>query len=172
MNRDRFLKHSAGKNTGRRLAVIVAAVAIATVSCSILAFASRGGNPSPGVYVPAVNNQPELASAAATAQSERPNELIRIVRVFIHPEEMYPGAFVVKPGKIRLEVENETLSDVSLVVERVIPGQAHERAAALRIVNHGKRNRQELALGAGEYVFYEESRPQQQGRIIVDQQAR
>ena len=95
------------------------------------------------------------------------NESVRTIRVFIHPEDIYPSAAHVKPGKLRLVAENETQTDVSLIVERVSPGQS-QRVGAVKTVNHAKRSPQEITLGAGEYVFYEESRPQQKGRIIVD----
>ena len=109
---------------------------------------------------------------APTENVQGQDRLIRTIRVFIHPEDIYPGSVVVKPGKIDLVIENETQAEVSLVVERVNPGQSRQSVTALRTVNRLKRNRQELTLGAGVYAFYEESRPQQQGKIIVDPQDR
>lgn len=125
---------------------------------------SDTGNSLPNSTVP--------VSAATPGMVQGQGRLVQTLRVFVHPEDIYPGSVVVKPGKIDLVVESETLTDVSLVVERVDPGQAHQRVAAVRTINRSKRNHQELTLGAGVYAFYEESRPQQQGKIIVDPQER
>ena len=112
------------------------------------------------------SSMPVVASTAENVPGQ--GRFVQTIRVFIHPEDIYPGSVVVKPGKIDLVAENETLTEVSLVVERVNPGQAHQSVAAVRTVDRLKRNRQELTLDAGLYVFYEESRPRQQGKIIVD----
>jgi hypothetical protein len=97
-----------------------------------------------------------------------PGRLAQTIRVFIHPEDIYPGAVLVKPGPIDLVVENQTQADVSMVVERVSPGQVNQSIASLKTVDHRSRNQQGLTLTPGMYVFYEESRPYQQGKIIVD----
>ena len=151
----------------KRMAILV--IAIVLVAGAIL-FSRRieGAGAATGDLL--ASTPPALTAAAA--QEKGQGELIRTIRVFIHPDDIYPSGVVVKPGKIRLTAENETLSDIALIVERVNPGQARQSVAALRTVNQGKRIRQELTLGAGEYIFYEESRPQQQGRIIVKPQDR
>ena len=121
-----------------------------------------------GVATPAANRPPH----PAPAQVGEPAGLIPTVRVFIHPDDIYPGAVVLKPGKFRLLVENETVGDVALVVEQVSPGQSRQPVATVRTINQGKRARQEMALVAGEYVYYEASRPQQQGRLIINSKDR
>lgn len=112
--------------------------------------------------------QERLSSTSAQAQIS----LMQTVRVFIHPEDIYPGSVVVRPGRINLVVENETLTDVSLVVELLNPGQSPQGIALVRTPARLKRSPRELTLGAGVYTFYEESRPYQQGKIIVDPRAR
>jgi len=107
-------------------------------------------------------------TAYVARQDQGPPQFTRTIRVFIHPEDIYPGVVVVKPGRVRLVAENQTQTDVSLIIERVIPGQSRQGVAAVRTANHAKRKHQDVALGEGEYVFYEESRPEQRGRIIVD----
>lgn len=110
----------------------------------------------------------EASSNMRPAQEKTQKELTQTVRVFIHPEDIYCDVITVRPGKIRLVAENKTQSDVSLVLERVNPGQSPQTVAQVRTVDRGIRNMHELTVGAGEYVFYEESRPQQQGKIIVN----
>jgi hypothetical protein len=78
-----------------------------------------------------------------------------------------PAVIRAEPGPVTLHAENETGGDVVLVLERVNPGRGGERAARVVTSREGKRSRQELELGAGEYVFYEESRPELTGRLIV-----
>ena len=141
--------------------LILATAAIIYSRCIEGASSSAGALP-----VATIPASVSIASKPVRGQGQ--SEFIRTIRVFVHPEDIYPGVAFVKPGKIGLVVENETQADVSLVVERVSPGQAPQSVTAVRTVNHGKRNRQDLTLGTGEYVFYEESRPQQRGRIVVD----
>ena len=142
------------------LAIVIALFAGAAIALRRLASANVTDKP------PA---SPTARSAVLAArQAKGQGEFIQTIRVFIHPEDIYPGVVVVKPGKVYLEAENETQSDVSLIVERMNPGQARQGVAAVRTTNQAKRNHQEVTLGAGEYVYYEESRPQQQGKIIVD----
>ena len=100
----------------------------------------------------------------SAAQGQR--EVKSSVRVFIHPDDIYPAVVAVPPGKVIISAENNTLKDIALVVERLSNrGQGVARVTAAR---RDKRNRQEFTLGTGEYIFYEESRPNRYGKLIVD----
>jgi hypothetical protein len=154
------------KLSSRRIAacgILLIVAAGANISSRRIEGASSSAGALPVGAMPATD-----AIASTAVQGQGQSEFIQTIRVFIHPEDLYPGIVTVRPGKVRLVAENETLTDVSLVVERVSPGQARQTVAGIRTVDPAKRDRQELTLGTGEYVFYEESRPQQQGRIIVD----
>ncbi|HXG94388.1 MAG TPA: hypothetical protein VNN73_18735 [Blastocatellia bacterium] len=105
--------------------------------------------------------------ASATPQG-RPAAIHRqLVRVWVHNDDIYPYVVRVKPGRILLVVENRTLTDITLIVERVLPGQARQLAARVSAVRKAIRVNGEFVLGAGEYVFYEESQPDVKGTIIV-----
>ena len=111
------------------------------------------------------------AAAAATgaAQTGQP-EFKSTVLVFIHPDDIYPRVARVRPGKVIISAENNTQKDVAVVVEPALsPGQPVGRVPSLV---PDKRNRQEFTLAEGEYVFYEESRPKRQGRLIADPKLR
>ena len=97
-------------------------------------------------------------------------ERSQLVRVFVHIEDIYPDEAHVRPGKVLLVSENETQKDVSLVVEKVKPGQQARGIAVVRTPHIDRRARQELTLDEGEYVFYEATRPGLQGKLIVDSQ--
>lgn len=106
------------------------------------------------------------SSASPIAQTEKTPRLL--VRVWIHNEDLYPNVVRVRPGAIYLRAENETLGDVALAIESDRPGQAPVRLASLRTSRQEKRVSQEIQLGVGEYVFYEESRPELRGTLIVE----
>lgn len=107
-----------------------------------------------------------------TAQGQGRVEHRQLVRVFVHGDDIYPRSILIRPGKLLVVAENETQSDISLVVEKLNPGRAPDAVARVKTPHLGKRNRQELTLGAGEYEFYEESQPHLRGKIIVDPQTR
>ena len=97
-------------------------------------------------------------------------ERSQLVRIFVHGDDLYPDVVRVTAGKVLLVAENETLKDIFLVVERKNDGQPQQAIALVKTPHLDKRARRELTLDAGEYVFYEESQPQLQGRLIVDPQ--
>jgi hypothetical protein len=92
----------------------------------------------------------------------------QVVTIWVHGEDIYPGVVRARPGRVRLRAENETQSDIVLIVERVTTGQARQEAARVHASRNIKRKDQELHLGAGEYIFYEESRPEITGTLIVE----
>ena len=109
-----------------------------------------------------------VARSASSTQSQPAVERRQLVRVFVHSDDIYPSLVAVEPGKILLVAENETHSDISLVVEKSSAGQSRQRVTKLAAAERNKRNRQELTLGVGEYVFYEESNPTVVGKLIVE----
>jgi hypothetical protein len=90
------------------------------------------------------------------------------IRVWIQGNDIRPSVIHTRPGPLRLSVENASGADVSLVIEKVLPGRASLRAASMRTLSRTKRATQEIELGVGEYIFYEESRPDITGRLIVE----
>jgi hypothetical protein len=92
----------------------------------------------------------------------------QLVRIFVHGDDLYPDVVRVTAGKVLIVAENETQKDIFLVVERKTDGQPQQGIALVKTPHLDKRARRELTLEAGEYVFYEESQPQLQGRLIVD----
>jgi hypothetical protein len=102
------------------------------------------------------------------AQPGNPNK--PMIRVFVHNEDIYPDVIRTRPGTVRIRAENETLSDISLVIERITPGQSNQRLANIRTMHQAKRDEQESVLGVGEYFYYDEARPEIKGRLIVEPQ--
>jgi len=116
-----------------------------------------------GVHAPSTVTQPRVGTSTVL---QGPREFKSTVRIFIHPDDIYPPVVAVRPGKVIISAENNAQRNVALIVERVLdPGRAVARVPAAA---QDKRNRQEYTLGAGDYVFYEESRPLRQGKLIVD----
>jgi len=114
---------------------------------------------------------PPAPASAATPRQGRPEaEYKQMIRVWVHNDGIYPSIVYATPGKIVLRAENETRSDVSLIVERVLLGQANARLTRLITQNQAKRVHEERVLGAGEYVFYDEARPEYKGTLIVEAQ--
>jgi hypothetical protein len=98
----------------------------------------------------------------------QPSAHVQSLRVFVHGEDIYPLVARVRPGRLMLNAENETQSDVALVIEKIVPGQAGRIIASVSTQNRAKRSAQEVDIGAGEYVFYEQSQPEVRGRLIVE----
>lgn len=118
----------------------------------------------------ASTSTPAPASAASPRQGSPNAEYKQMIRVWVHNDGIYPSVVYATPGKIVLRAENETRSDVSLIVERVLPGQANAQLTRLTTQSQAKRVFEERSLGAGEYVFYDEARPEYKGTLIVEAQ--
>lgn len=144
----------------RRLQLKLTLVLALIVSCSAIALVSRA------------NNQPLSGAirieASAPAQAQTREVPRQLVRVFVHLDDIYPSIVRVKPGNLLLRAENETLSDISVILERVLPGQSGELVTRASTTGRAKRADNRLTLGVGEYVFFEESRPEVQGKLIVE----
>jgi hypothetical protein len=146
------------KHTSMRVLPVVLLVSVLVVTVAFSKRPGVGGEAS-SFKVVASTEIPR-----GTAQSQK--EFKSTVRVFIHPDDIYPAIVTVRPGKVVLSAENNTIAAVNLVVESVSsPGQ---RAAHISASAQDKRVRQEYTLAPGEYIFYEESRPGRYGRLLVD----
>lgn len=122
------------------------------------------------VVVSRVGSREVVASVSATgnaAQGRSQSERGQLVRVWVHGDAIYPPVIYAQPGKILFKADNETQSDISLVIERVTPGQANARVTQLGTQRKARRVGQEMTLGAGEYVLYEATQPEIRTRLIV-----
>lgn len=90
------------------------------------------------------------------------------IRIWVHGDDVRPKVIHAWPGPVLLTAENETGADVSLVVERVLPGQANGLTARVPTLRRLKRANRELSLAVGEYLFYEAGRPNIRGSILVE----
>jgi hypothetical protein len=91
----------------------------------------------------------------------------QLVRIFAHGEDIYPPVIYARPGKILITAENETQSDITIVLQRVGTGLGLNSVGTVSTDRKSKRARQEFTLGAGEYAFYEEAQPDFKGLLIV-----
>jgi hypothetical protein len=107
------------------------------------------------------------AQPAAAIQSPSESGRGQLVRIWIHGEDIYPSIVRVRPGRVLLVAENETQSDVDVVLERVLPDHARQNVARVSCAQKAKRADGEVTLGAGEYVFYEQTQPEVKGTLIV-----
>ncbi len=90
------------------------------------------------------------------------------IRVWVFKDRLRPDLIYAGAGRAIIRVENETGEDVSLVVERLIPERAGTILKKVKTKDKRKRAHEELTLEAGEYIFYEESRPEVRGRLVVE----
>lgn len=107
-------------------------------------------------------------AATATAPQSRSASYPQLVRVWLHGDAVYPPVIRARAGKILLRAENQTQSDVALVLERVLPAAARQRAARVRTASKALRADMVLALAVGEYEFYDEAFPEARGTLIVE----
>ncbi len=107
-------------------------------------------------------------AAPLSSQGQGDTEPRQSIRVWLHGDSLYPDLILARPGKIFLRAENQTQSDVTLVLERVVAGEAPQELTRVSTLRKGKRASQEMTLSEGEYIFYEESNPKLQGRLIIE----
>lgn len=90
------------------------------------------------------------------------------LRVWVHPDGVRPTRIRTLPGRVVLRVRNETVVDAVLVVDQVSSGQGLLPVVRVAMTGLDRRGLQsEVVLAAGEYVYYNESRPQFKGRLSV-----
>ncbi len=135
----------ANKSSARRVVLIGAIVAVSVAGAGLL-----------------------RPSAKATAPQDRSKDYPQLIRIWMHGEAIYPPIIRAKPGKILLRAENRTQTDVALVLDRLLPGAARQRAARVSTVSRAQRADLVLALGVGEYEYYDEGFPEAKGKLIVE----
>lgn len=118
------------------------------------------------------NNEKELTlslsgTTALASQTVTRNIYKPTIRIWIHGDSIRPSLIRATPGVVVLRAENETRSDVSLVVEKVLLGETLP-VARIITTNGGRRARGELVVEAGEYIYYDAARPQIKGSLIVE----
>ncbi len=144
-------------NTSIKRAILIGALLLLLASVAAL---TRWTGIAEGVVRP--------SAAPLSSQGEGDTEPRQSIRVWLHGDSLYPDLILARPGKIFLRAENQTQSDVTLVLERVVAGQAPQELSRVSTLRKGKRAGQEMALSEGEYIFYEESNPKLQGRLIIE----
>ena len=162
-------KNSLNKYFPKRstLAGVVLMLVATVAAVAIVATISRRAKAAAGVEA-ASRGGARPANPTTPAQTPGLVEQRQVIRVFVHGDDIYPDVAWAKAGKIAIRAENEMLKDVALVVERFIPGKAPLGVARVGTQSRGKRAEQELTLEAGEYAYYEESRPEIHGKLIVE----
>ncbi|MEW6209452.1 MAG: hypothetical protein AB1631_13865 [Acidobacteriota bacterium] len=110
---------------------------------------------------------PSVSASGSEAQERGQTQHRQLVRVWVHGDAIQPPVIYAQPGRILFKADNETQSDISLVIERVNPGQANARVTAMGTQRKAKRVGQEMTLSPGEYAVYEESQPQYRATLIV-----
>jgi hypothetical protein len=126
-------------------------VLASAAACSVLGFVSRANS-----------------GMEPTKPLPQQPALVQSLRVFVHGDDIYPLTARRRPGRLLVNAENETQSDIVVVFEKVIAGRSNQRVTSIAARVSAKRSAQEVTLGAGEYVFYEESHPDVRGELIVE----
>ena len=108
------------------------------------------------------------SSVTATAPQGLSAKYPQLIRVWMHGDMIYPTVVHARPGRVLLRAENQTQTDVALVLERVLPGAARQRTARVNTVSKALRAEQLLTVGVGEYEFYDEAFPEAKGKLIVE----
>ena len=108
------------------------------------------------------------SSATATAPQGLSAKYPQLIRIWMHGDMIYPPVVRARPGRILLRAENQTQTDVALVLERLLPGAARQRTARVNTTSKALRAEQLLTVGAGEYEFYDEAFPEAKGKLIVE----
>jgi hypothetical protein len=107
------------------------------------------------------------AGRIPTAQAAPQKPVGQLLRVFVWGDTIYPAAAHVRPGLLKLRLENQTAADVSLVVTDP-KSSTGAPVASLGTANKEIRTEQVVQLAPGEYVFYERNHTTVKGILIVD----
>jgi len=89
------------------------------------------------------------------------------VRVWIHGDGIRPQIVHAKPGLVNLTLENKTILNAEIMIERLLPNQAVTPIGTITISPERARGNQELLLDEGEYVLYERGRPRFKAKLVV-----
>jgi hypothetical protein len=149
-----------------RLAIAAAATVLAAIAVGTVA--RRSARASGALRAMSANPATETASFMPPAQVVPGGPPLQTLRVWIHAGAVYPYVLHAMPGPAQIWVENETQSEVTLAIERVLPGSAASQSAAtIGTADHMMGPTQMVVLGVGSYVFYEQSNPSARGIIDV-----
>jgi len=139
-----------GRLRARAILLVTFAIGISLMAFGVVHTHSRNGKAR------------ENAKAAFVGEFRQP------VRIFVHGDRVSPNLIYVGTNQFLLQVENVTTSDIRLKVEQHLASGEKKILNVISTIGNGKRTSQNMELEAGEYVFYEESRPSLRGKIIVD----
>jgi hypothetical protein len=150
----------------RRLGVMLVTATAALAATGMGAIARRaakaGGKLSADVAVTA----PVLATTGTQVQAG--GAPLQALRVWVHAGAVYPYVLHAMPGPAQVWIENQTQSEVTLAIDRVLPGAAAAQPAArVGTADHVLGPTQVIVLAAGSYIFYEQSNPSIKGVIEV-----
>ncbi len=110
------------------------------------------------------NREPNGGARAQQGPPSPPQTTPLLVRVFVHEDDVYPDLIHTRPGLVRLRVENETAGDVVLALD---PGGGQQFTAQVVTTGQAKRADGIVLLSEGEYIYFEASRPEVTGKLIV-----
>src|SRR5258708_554501 len=126
--------------------------------------AERSAAPGEGSAPPSVGKAPRAAGRAPQIIA---NQAPQLARVWVYWDAVYPSVMTLRPGPVLFRVENRTPLDANIVVDNVSAGAGAQTAATATAASGALQGIQSFQLGPGEYVYYERSRPQLKGRLIV-----
>lgn len=106
-------------------------------------------------------------TATATAPQSVTAIYPQLIRIWMHGDQVYSSVTRARAGKILLRTENQTQSDVRLVLELLLPGGLRQITARINTVSRALRAEQILTLVPGEYEFYDETFPEARGKLII-----
>lgn len=113
--------------------------------------------------IPLSPAKPESQSATSRTAPEFKQRL----RVWVHGGDMRPRIIRAWPGKAVLVIANDGRRDLSLQVARVVSAQK-QLVSTISLSARSKRSQQELTLDVGEYVLYDEARPDTRLKLLVE----
>ena len=154
----------------RRLLIFAVAVLIFATATLFMSSAKKSGAKKSGAKKES-GKASTHAGKRATRAAPKPQAVAArngVLRIWLHGDDIYPDLARMNPGTVMLVAENQTSSDFTLVVEQVGPGQTPELTSTLSAARHISRVNRTLTLTSGQYVFYEQSRPEVKGKLIVE----
>jgi hypothetical protein len=111
-----------------------------------------------------------LWPAKPESESPTPNtapEFKQHLRVWIHGDDLRPRIIHAWPGKALIEIANEDRADLSLQLKRITP-PGLQLASSISVAIQSRRSQQELSLGVGEYVLYDEAHPNSRVKLLIE----
>jgi hypothetical protein len=154
-------------------AKIVLAAALAVSALLVAAAWAVGAQDVTGA--PPVEAPQSASPAQAQPAASLPGAAVyrQSVRVWVRSNGVGPRIAHATAGPAVIRVENGTGLPLTLKVERVLVGQGgheltRELVARVELGADARRDRRDAVLVPGEYVFYDEARPQFTGRLVVE----